>query len=69
MTGTKKEWIKVGNALGMVLGGVPGEKTECDVCDVTQHYWYWLDSSESVWIHSGDVCLTPVFGQKYPKIK
>ena len=19
--------------------------TLCDVCDVTQHYWYWLDSS------------------------
>ena len=43
--------------------------TLCDVCDVTQHYWYWLDSSGSVWIHSGDVCPTPVFGQKYPKIK
>ena len=40
-----------------------------DVCDVTQHYWYWLDSSGSAWIHSGDVCPTPVFGQKYPKIK
>ena len=43
--------------------------TLCDVCDVTQHYWYWLDSSGSVWIHSGDVCPTPVFGQKYPKVK
>ena len=43
--------------------------TLCDICDVTQHYWYWLDSSGSVWIHSGDVCSTPVFGQKYPKIK
>ena len=43
--------------------------TLCDVCDVTQHYCYWLDSSGSVWIHSGDVCPTPVFCQKYPKIK
>ena len=43
--------------------------TLCDVCDVTQHYWYWLDSSGSVWIQSGDVCPTLVFGQKYPKIK
>ena len=43
--------------------------TLCDVCDVAQHYWYWLDSSGSVWIHSGDVCPTQVFGQKYPKIK
>ena len=43
--------------------------TLCDVCDVTQNYWQWLDSSGSVWTHSGDVCPTPVFGQKYPKIK
>ena len=43
--------------------------TPCAVCDVTKHYWYWLDSSGSVWIHSGDVCPTPVSGQKYPKIK
>ena len=43
--------------------------TLCDVCDVTQPYWYWLDSSGSVWTHSGDVCPTSVFCQKYPKIK
>ena len=43
--------------------------TLCDVCDVTQHYWYWLDSSGSVWIYSGDIFPTPVFGPKYPKIK
>ena len=43
--------------------------TLCGVSDVTQHYWYWLDSSGSVCTHSGDVCSTPVFGQKYPKIK
>ena len=42
--------------------------TLCDVCDVTQLYWHWLDSSGSVW-PTGDVCLTPVFSQKYPKIK
>ena len=23
--------------------------TLCDVCDVTQLYWHWLDSSGSVW--------------------
>ena len=28
MTDTKEGWIKVGTALGMVLGGMPGEKTE-----------------------------------------
>ena len=28
MTGTKKRWIKVGTALGMVPDGVPSEKTE-----------------------------------------
>ena len=28
MTGTRKRWIKVGTALGMVLDGVPSEKTE-----------------------------------------
>ena len=43
--------------------------TLCDVCDVTQHYCHWLDSSGSVWTHSGDVCPTPVFCQKDPKIK
>ena len=26
MTGTKKRWIKVGTALGMVPDGVPSEK-------------------------------------------
>ena len=28
MTDTKEGWIKVGTALGMVLGDVPSEKTE-----------------------------------------
>ena len=28
MTGTRKRWIKVGTALGMVPDGVPSEKTE-----------------------------------------
>ena len=28
MTDTKKRWIKVGTALGMVPDGVPSEKTE-----------------------------------------
>ena len=28
MTGTRKRWIKVGTVLGMVLDGVPSEKTE-----------------------------------------
>ena len=41
--------------------------TLCDVCDVTQHYWYWLDSSGSVWIHSGDACPTPFFWPKIPQ--
>ena len=43
--------------------------TLCDVCDVTQLYWHWLDSSGSGLAHSGDVCPTPVFSQIYPKIK
>ena len=41
--------------------------TLCDVCDVTQHYWYWLDSSGSVWIHSGDVCPTQFLAKNTPK--
>ena len=28
MTGTRKRWIKVGTTLGMMLDGVPSEKTE-----------------------------------------
>ena len=28
MTDTRKRWIKVGTALGMVLDGVPSEKME-----------------------------------------
>ena len=28
MTDTKERWIKVGTVLGMVLDGVPSEKTE-----------------------------------------
>ena len=28
MTDTRKRWIKVGTVLGMVLDGVPSEKTE-----------------------------------------
>ena len=28
MTDTKEGWIKVGTVLGMVPGGMPGEKTE-----------------------------------------
>ena len=43
--------------------------TLCDVCDVTQHYWHWLDSPGSVWTHSGDVCPTPVFLPKIPQNK
>ena len=28
MSNTKEEWIKVGTVLGMMPGGMPGEKTE-----------------------------------------
>ena len=28
MSNTKEEWIKVGMVLGMMLGGMPGDKTE-----------------------------------------
>ena len=38
--------------------------TLCDVCDVTQLYWHWLDSSGSVWPTLG-MSAPPQFLAKY----
>ena len=39
------------------------------LCDVTQLYWHWLDSSGSVWPTLGMSAPPQFFSQKYPKIK
>ena len=41
--------------------------TLCDVCDVTQLYWHWLDSSGSVWPTLGMSAPTQFLAKNTPK--
>ena len=41
--------------------------TLCDVCDVTQLYWHWLDSSGSVWPTLGMSAPPQFLAKNIPK--